>query len=113
MTLAAIATFMPQKVPSLEAVVSALGFLKRWQILKIMTDGEAYGSGDIAPLIGVGQTAAFQHMQVLRSAGIIEPYRGRLYRIPHAFLPEPGKPIVDLGHCLLRLDYQPPAPPGP
>lgn len=29
---------------------------------------------------------------------------GKLYTIPKKYLPVPGQPIVDFGHCLLRLD---------
>lgn len=28
----------------------------------------------------------------------------RLYTIPKKYLPVPGQPVVDFGHCLLRLD---------
>jgi hypothetical protein len=30
--------------------------------------------------------------------------RGHLYQIPKQYLPTPGQPVVDFGHCLLRLD---------
>jgi hypothetical protein len=31
--------------------------------------------------------------------------RGRLYQIQKHHLPTPGEPIVDFGHCLLRLHH--------
>ena len=41
---------------------------------------------------------------MLRRAGLVVQGRGRLYQVPKQYLPTPGQPIVDFGHCLLRLD---------
>ena len=30
--------------------------------------------------------------------------RGRVYQLAPHHLPAPGQPVVDFGHCLLRLD---------
>jgi hypothetical protein len=38
------------------------------------------------------------------NAGLIVVGRGHLYQIPRQYLPSPGQPIVDYGHCLLRID---------
>ncbi len=112
MTIAAVKKANANVYPPMATVATVLGSITRWLMLRIMTDGEAYGSSDLASMIGINASAAYQHMAVLREAGIVEPYRGRLYRITRAYLPEPGKPLVDLGHCLLRLDVQPAAPPA-
>jgi hypothetical protein len=40
----------------------------------------------------------------LRDAGLVAQGRGQLYQIPKQYLPNPGQPVVDYGHCLLRLD---------
>jgi hypothetical protein len=41
---------------------------------------------------------------VMRAAGVVVQGRGRLYNIHKQYLPSPGEPLVDFGHCLLRLD---------
>jgi hypothetical protein len=30
--------------------------------------------------------------------------RGRVYQLARQYLPTPGQPVVDFGHCVLRLD---------
>jgi hypothetical protein len=37
-------------------------------------------------------------------AGLVVQGRGRLYPSAKQYLPAPGQPAVDFGHCLLRLD---------
>ena len=44
------------------------------------------------------------YVAMLRKAGLVVQGRGRLYEVPKSYLPEPGQPVVDFGHCLLRLD---------
>jgi hypothetical protein len=41
---------------------------------------------------------------VLHRAGLIERGRGGVYQLMRQHLPTPGQPVVDFGHCLLRLD---------
>jgi hypothetical protein len=41
---------------------------------------------------------------MLRRAGLVVQGCGRLYQVPKQYLPTPGQPVVDFGHCLLRLD---------
>jgi hypothetical protein len=45
-----------------------------------------------------------KHLVVLRRAGLVAQGRGRLYQMQKQYLPTPGQPVVDFGHCLLRLD---------
>jgi len=40
----------------------------------------------------------------LREAGLAVHGRGKLYQLHKHHLPVPGQPVVDFGHCLLRLD---------
>jgi hypothetical protein len=63
-------------------------------------------SGDVpvADFVAISYPSAHQPLLILREAGIIERGRGRLYCIVPAYQPEPGKPLIDLGHCLLRVD---------
>jgi len=41
---------------------------------------------------------------MLRRAGLVVQGCGRLYQVPKQYLPTPGQPVVDFGHCLLLLD---------
>jgi hypothetical protein len=52
------------------------------------------------------QSAGVEAWQIFmfRRAGLVEQSYGKLYTIPKKYLPQPGQPIVDFGHCLLRLD---------
>jgi hypothetical protein len=88
----------------LKNVLSAISNTARWHILAILSRGEPMGSSDLAPLIGCTPSGASNHLCVLRDAGIVVQGYGRLYRIQPQFLPTPGQPIMELGHCLLRLD---------
>ena len=96
-----------QKLPvlPLETVLTAICNACRWRILAILADGQGYGAPDIAGMLGITYPGAYQHLLILRNAGIIVQGRGRLYRIAPAYQPDPAKRILDLGHCLLRLDH--------
>jgi len=91
-------------LPDLKPLTNALSHPARWKMLKELTAGE---SRAIAELAGVGECSyesARKHLAVLCRAGIVVQGRGRLYQIPKQYLPTPGEPVVDFGHCLLRLD---------
>ena len=107
-------TDMPPNTPAtarlpLATVLSAISNTQRWHILYILSKGEPMGPSDLAPLIGCTPSGASNHLCVLRDAGIVIQSYGRLYRIKPGFLPTPGQPIMEFGHCLLRLD-EPPKP---
>ena len=76
----------------------------RWQILKELSGGEPRMTLELAKLIGRSPDAAAKSLRVMCQAGAIVQGRGRLYSIPKQYLPQPGQPVVDFGHCLLRLD---------
>lgn len=87
----------------LAGVSQALGDPVRWAILRELAAGESRMVVEIARAIGKPATLVSKHLGVLRKAGVVA-IKQRLHFIPRAFLPEPGKRIVDLGHCLLRLE---------
>jgi hypothetical protein len=58
----------------------------------------------LAKVTGTSKENTHRHLGVLRQAGLIVRGRGKLYQIPKERLPQPGQPLVDAGHCLLRLD---------
>ncbi|MEI8063820.1 MAG: winged helix-turn-helix domain-containing protein [Verrucomicrobiota bacterium] len=94
---------------SCNALVRAIGCLKRWNMLKILSAGEPMGASELGKLVGCNVSTACKHMQILAAAGLVEQGRGRLYRIPPRFQPTPGKPVIDYGHCLIRFDHESPA----
>ena len=75
----------------------------RWHILYLLTTGESRAQSDLAPIIGCTPSGAGNHLAVLRESGVVVKTYGGTYRIAPQFLPTPGQPIIELGHCLLRL----------
>lgn len=92
-----------------DPVIRAIGSTVRWDILKILAAGEPMGAGELGKLVGCKVTAACAQMRVLVEAGLVERGRGRLYRIPPRFQPTAGQPVLDYGHCVLRLGGDAPA----
>jgi predicted transcriptional regulator len=91
-------------LPDLERMVTALGHTTRWKMLKDLCAGEPRTIAELAKISGCHYDNAFKHLAVLRNAGLIVQKHGRLYELPKQYLPTPGQPVVDFGHCLLRLD---------
>jgi DNA-binding transcriptional ArsR family regulator len=85
----------------------ALGNETRWRILCELAGGEPAGTRDLAPIVGCTPSGVYQHLAVLKEAGLVIQGRGYLYKILPQFLPVPGQRILDLGHCILRLDWKP------
>jgi hypothetical protein len=93
-----------QPLPDLELLSTVLGHAPRWKMLKELAGGEPRTIAQLAGVGGCSYECAIKHLAVMRAAGVIEQKFGRLYNIPKQYLPSPGEPLVDFGHCLLRLD---------
>jgi len=91
-------------LPDLKRLTKAISQPTRWKMLKELTLGEARTIRELAGVGGCSYENARKHLAVLQQAGLVEQGRGRLYQIPKQYLPQPGQPVVDFGHCLLRLD---------
>lgn len=91
-------------LPDLNRLTKALSHPGRWKMLKELTCGEARTIAELAGVAGCGYENARSHLAVLKRAGMVIQSRGRLYQLPRHHLPTPGEPVVDFGHCLLRLD---------
>lgn len=87
-----------------DALILVLAHKSRWRLLKALTHGEPREVRELAKAAGCTYQNMSRHLHVLRSAGLVVRGRGGLYQIPKQFLPSPGQPIVDCGHCLLRLE---------
>lgn len=90
--------------PNLDLLILALGNKTRWRLLKELTHGESRTLLEMTKVCGCSYQNTSNHLALLRRTGIVAQGRGRLYFIPRQFLPEPGKPLLDFGHCLLRMD---------
>ena len=91
-------------LPDLELLITALSHPTRWKMLKELTCGEARTIDEMAKVGGCRYDNASKHLARLVRSGVVVRGRGRLYQIPRQYLPTPGQPVVDCGHCLLRLD---------
>ncbi len=91
-------------LPDMELLITALGHSTRWKMLKELTCGEARTIDEMAKVGGVSYDNAAKHLARLVRGGLVVRGRGRLYQIPKQYLPTPGQPVVDYGHCLLRLE---------
>ncbi len=88
---------------ALPGLASALSHVTRWKMLKELSGGEARSIEELAQAGGCRYENALKHLAILRAAGLVVQGRGRLYQIPPKHLTSPGEPVVDYGHCLLRL----------
>jgi hypothetical protein len=93
-----------QPLPDREQLATILGHTGRWEMLKELTSGEPRTIAELAAVSGCSYESTLKHLAVMRAAGVVVQGRGRLYNIPKQYLPSPGEPLVDFGHCLLRLD---------
>jgi len=93
----------PPRLP-LKTVLRVMTSPVRWQILKELSTGELLLASEIAKSIGRSPDLTSKHLAKMRQAGMVVQARGKLYQIPKQYLPAPGQPLVDFGHCLLRLD---------
>ena len=85
-----------------------LKFPVRWQILQLLSNGQALPANLIAKTIGVSAGATGKHLNIMRRNGALTQGLGRLYTIAPAFRPAPGTNLIDFGPCILRV---PPANP--
>ena len=91
-------------LPDLKRLAKALAHVSRWKMLRELTCGESRTIAELASVADCGYENTRSHLAMLRQAGMVIQTRGRLYQLPKHHLPTPGEPVVDFGHCLLRLD---------
>lgn len=97
-------TTMPSLLPPLDGLLTAIGHPARWRMLQALAAGEARTIAELATAGGCSYQSGVKHMITLREAGLVVQGRGYLYQISAQYLPQPGQPVVDYGHCLLRFD---------
>ena len=89
----------------LETFAAALGDATRWRIVTALAEGQPLMVSELAVRIGRSPDLTSKHLARLRKAGVVEQVRGRLYRIPPAYLQTPG--LVDFGHCQISAAVRP------
>ncbi len=91
-----------------KSVLDAVRSDQRWAILTALCNGGPLCVSDLAAELHIQPATISKHMMTLKNAGLVTLGRGKLYRIPPEHVPTPGQPVLDLGHCLLRLDVPTP-----
>lgn len=89
-----------------EKVLAALGNKLRWQMFRMLADGTAMHSAEVAREFKRDFDGISKHLRILRSAGLLRSHRASdrrvtAYFIPAEFRRQAGE--IDLGFCLLRL----------
>lgn len=97
-------TTLPSPLPPLNSFLVAVGNPVRWRMLQALAAGEALTIAELAKAGGCSYQSGVKHMVTLRESGAVVQGRGWLYQIPKQYLPAPGQPVVDYGHCLLRFE---------
>ena len=94
---------------ALHPLLAAVSEPTRWQILRLLSDGQPKTVLEVARAIGRSSAAASKHLLVLKDAGVVVSGQARMYRIAAQHFAEPGRPHLDFGYVLLRLDVSQPA----
>ena len=87
-----------------DRVLKLLGEPSRWRIVGELAKGEALPVQELARRLRCKPTSISKHLAVMRQHGIVQPHYGSCYRLAPAFTPKPGENVLDLGHCLMKLD---------
>ena len=98
----------PAELPKLDPVVAmfALGSDVRWPIIKMLADGRAMNTREVAAAFGRDLDGIGKQLKVLAAAGVVDGYAGKdrrqaVYSIPAARRPAPG--VLDYGFCVIDL----------
>jgi DNA-binding transcriptional ArsR family regulator len=91
-------------LPDHELLLTAISHSGRWRILRALCTGQGMTVTEIADDLGLSMDMSSKHLKMLKDAGLIERKRNRLYYLNTAYQLAPGEPLLDFGHCVLRLD---------
>lgn len=98
-------------LPDYERLLNVISHSTRWRILRALCAGEGMTVTELADDLGMSVDMSSKHLKVLKDAGLIVRKRNRLYALVPAYQLAPGEPLLDLGHCILRLDAADGTPP--
>jgi DNA-binding transcriptional ArsR family regulator len=85
---------------------SVLGEKTRWKILRELAKGEPLPVKELAGRTGRSSDVAQKHLAMLKEAKIVVQGYGRHYKLAPGIQPDPGSAVLDLGHCVIRLDVE-------
>jgi DNA-binding transcriptional ArsR family regulator len=88
----------------LENVTRALGNAGRWRILRELAKGQALPVQELGHRVGCSPAQASKHMALLREVGLVVAGYGRLYSLSSNVRVLAEEKLIDLGHCLVRMD---------
>jgi DNA-binding transcriptional ArsR family regulator len=88
----------------LEGLARALNSADRWRILRELAKGQALPVQELGRRVGCSAAQASKHMALLREEGLVVAGFGRLYSFSPAVRVLAEEKLIDLGHCLLRMD---------
>ena len=91
-------------LPDHGRLLTALSHPARWQMLRALSAGEVMSVSQLAGVAGCSVDMSSKHLKTLKAAGMVVQKPNRCYAIPPAHQPVPGEPLLDYGHCVLRLD---------
>ena len=91
-------------LPDHELLLTAISHSGRWRMLRALCAGEAMSVTELSEVVGCSVDMSSKHLKVLKAAGVVVQKRTRLYALTAAYQPVPGEPLLDFGHCVLRLD---------
>ncbi len=91
-------------LPDHGLLLTALGHPARWRMLRALSAGEVMSVTELAGVAGCSVDMSSKHLKVLKAAGLVVQKPNRCFAIPPAHQPVPGEPLLDYGHCILRLD---------
>jgi DNA-binding transcriptional ArsR family regulator len=91
-------------LPDHELLLTAISHSGRWRMLRALCAGEGMTVTELAEVIGCSVDMSSKHLKMLNAAGLVVRKRNRLYTLTPAYKPVPGEPLLDFGHCVLRLD---------
>ena len=99
----------PVELPKLDpvAVLFALGSKIRWPIVKMLADGRAMNTTEVAAAFGRDLDGVGKQLRLLAAAGVVNAYSGKdrrhsVYSIPAARRRAPG--VLDYGFCVIDLN---------
>ena len=94
--------------PSPSRIFFALGSLERYEMMRLLADGQPRPVREIASAVRRKFNGVSKHLAILRSAGLLESCtpegadaRTSWYQLPAAFRATPG--VLDFGCCTVRL----------
>jgi biotin operon repressor len=91
-------------LPDHKLLVAALSHFVRWRMLRALSAGEIMSVTELARVAGCSVDMSSKHLKILKAAGLVVQRPNRLYAIPPGCQPVAGEPLLDYGHCVLRLD---------